>query len=577
MSGKQPTRTTSDLRLSRIGAERAVALAGTLFSAVLLVLTAIHAGPLWRDEVNTVNVAQMPTLRELWHNMPFESFPPLWPLLLRGFGALGLAGNDVAIRILGLYVGLLMLGSLWVCARWTGSRAPILAMGLLGSLPAFIFIAGGNRAYGLAACLLVLSFGAVWRLVELPTRGRILAAGLICLLYAQCVYYDVVFLAAVLAGGAAVALRRRAWKTFVALIAIGGVSAASLAIYLPIVRQGSAYVPLMQTPYFNFSLLLGKLAAAVTAHGSSEYSPHGSEFWVWFLLVLGGLAVALFTQFTRQNRTTSEPETKPAHRSADLALYCSISMVLGVAGMFAFLYRLHYLTQSWYYLQILVVCGISLDGILGANWPALRPWGLLRIGFMAVMMAHYARGGWMEAHTRRSDVDLIATILNHEASAGDFVVVNSAWEGITFQRYYHGEADWATVPPLNAHLVHRNDLVFEEMCQTNPMTSVLRDVTNALKEGHRVWMVGRMTAGTLGSPPPVCPPVRYVGYYFDYWNSQVSATILDSATSEKGWIVPVGGPVSHTENLRMAEFSGYRAGSAGSQGTNGVLARAAHD
>ena len=58
MAGKEPTQTiTSQLRLSKLGAESAVALAGTLFSATLLVLTAIHAGPLWRDEVNTVNLA----------------------------------------------------------------------------------------------------------------------------------------------------------------------------------------------------------------------------------------------------------------------------------------------------------------------------------------------------------------------------------------------------------------------------------------------------------------------------------------------------------------------------------------
>ena len=560
--------------LPKLGAESAVALAGTLFSASLLVLTAIRAGPLWRDEVNTVNVAQMPSLRELWQNMPFESFPPLWPLLLRGCKTLGMADNDVAIRILGLYVGLAILISLWLCARWMGSRAPILTVGLLGSLPAFIFIAGGNRAYGLGACLLVLSFGTVWRLVEFPSRARIFTAGLICLLYVQCVYYDAVFLAAILAGGAAVALHRRAWKTLAALVAIGATSAVSLAIYLPIVRKGSAYVPLMQLPSFSFSTLWSKLGEAVAARSSAYFNPNGPEIRVWVLLVLSGLAAALFT---RQSRTLPEPESKPARRPADLALFCSVSMVLGVAGMLAFLYRLHYLTQSWYYLQILIVCGISLDGILGANWPALRPWGLLRIGFIAAMMVHYGRAGWQEAHTRRSNVDLIAGILKLEASPGDFVVVNSAWEGITFHRYYHGAAYWATVPPVNSHLVHRNDLVFEDMCQTAPMTPVLRDIINALKEGHRVWMVGKMAPGLPGLPPPTCPPVRYVGTYFDYWNAQVSAALLDHAWWKKAWNVPAGGPVSCTENLPLTEFGGYRAGLAGPREANGRFAGAAHD
>jgi hypothetical protein len=63
-------------RLSRPGAETVAALIGTTFSAILLILTAMNAGPLWRDEVNTLNLAQMSSLKEIWNNLPFESFPP---------------------------------------------------------------------------------------------------------------------------------------------------------------------------------------------------------------------------------------------------------------------------------------------------------------------------------------------------------------------------------------------------------------------------------------------------------------------------------------------------------------------
>ena len=103
----------SPVRWPRLGAEPAVALVGTAFSALLLVLTALYAGPLWRDETNSLNVAQMPSLKELWHNLPFESFPPLWLLLLRGCCFLGLADSDAGIRVLGLYVGLFFLILLW--------------------------------------------------------------------------------------------------------------------------------------------------------------------------------------------------------------------------------------------------------------------------------------------------------------------------------------------------------------------------------------------------------------------------------------------------------------------------------
>ena len=91
---------------------------------MLLVLTAMHAGPLWRDETNTFNLAHMPSLRDIWHNLQFDSFPLLWPLLVRGCGMLGLTGGDMGIRIFGLGIGLFFLSSLWLCQRWIGDARP---------------------------------------------------------------------------------------------------------------------------------------------------------------------------------------------------------------------------------------------------------------------------------------------------------------------------------------------------------------------------------------------------------------------------------------------------------------------
>src|SRR5438552_15086594 len=165
-------------RIAKLGIETSAALIGTAFSAMLLVLTAMNAGPLWRDETGTFTLAHMPSLRDVWDNLPFDSFPLLWPLVMRELGMFGLANGDVAIRILGLGIGLFFLASLWLCQGWVGGRTPILSIALLGGLPAFIFVLGANRAYGLAGCLLVLSFGTIWRVLESPTKSRIVSAGL---------------------------------------------------------------------------------------------------------------------------------------------------------------------------------------------------------------------------------------------------------------------------------------------------------------------------------------------------------------------------------------------------------------
>src|SRR5437773_11855776 len=101
----------------------------------------------------------------------------------------------MGIRLLGLASGLCFLASLWLCQNWIGRRAPTLSIALLGGLPAFIFIVAANSAYGLAACLLVLSFGTIWRVLESPTMLRILVAGLLCVPLTKCFFYDVIVLA----------------------------------------------------------------------------------------------------------------------------------------------------------------------------------------------------------------------------------------------------------------------------------------------------------------------------------------------------------------------------------------------
>jgi len=268
--------------------------------------------------------------------------------------------------------------------------------------------------------------------------------------------------------------------------------------------------------------------------------------------------VALLLQRKRAPQTpdpVAAAGTRVPNR-ADLALFCGVSMLLGVAGLFAFLFRLHYWPESWYFIVMLCLCAISLDGLLGANWPALRPWGQLRIGFMLMVIIWNSESAWAEAHTRRSNVDLIAGVLQKNAVEGDLIVV-PVWEGITFNRYYHGPAHWVTVPPIDSHLVHRNDLVFQKMNQVEPMAPVLCDITNTLSQGQNVWLLGNMWPGRPQTPPPGQP---WVGTYIIYWTTQVSAVLLDHARREQVLEIPVGGPVCCLENLPLIRFAGYNPG-----------------
>ena len=535
-------------RPPKLGAEASAAMAGTLLVAVLLALTAMYAGPLWRDEANTANAANLPSVRELWQA---ESFPPLWTLLLRASERLGLVSGDAGIRMVGLYVGLLFLAALWLATRWMGCRGPVFSVALLGCLPAFIFTVGSNRAYGLACVFLIFSFGAIWRMLEKPSGARVFWAGFASLLFVHCVYFDVLLLAAMLAGGGVVVLRRREWKTLGILTALGVISVASLAAYPSLFHRSANNAQLFEYPSVPWSLLWNVLRDAVTARSSAEFGRNGPEIWLWLALLLAGVAAA----FAVQRRGGDE---QAVQRRADLAIFCVTTLLLGVPGMFVFLQRLHYLPQAWYFMELLCLCAIATDGLLGASWPALRPWGMIRIGFMIAVMAWGVKSAWSEGHTRRSNLDLMATALTQSASGRDLIVV-PVWEGITFNRYYHGQTRWMTVPPIESHLMHRSDLVQEKMnAELNgqePMAPVLQAITNVLQSNGTVWLIGGVSA--QGSKP-AAGSNAWLGIYLSYWKGMISTCLMGNAVQQQVLDLRVDAPLCYLEKPALLRFSGYK-------------------
>jgi hypothetical protein len=448
-----------------------------------------------------------------------------------------------------------------------------LSIALLSCLPALVFIVGADRAYGLAGCLLVLSFGAIWRLVESPTRSRIISAGVICLLFVQCVYSDIIFLGAMLVAGALVGLRQHRWEIFWAMAAIGFIGAASLFIYLPIIHRDSEYLALVRSPTFNATNIWDGLRDALGAPSSaSPNSANGPQTWIWMGLLLAAIIVAVLLQRTGARRPAEPEDHNRGNRDpSDLALFCVTSMALGIIAYTGFLLRLRFSMESWYYVEILILCAISLDGILTARWPALRPWGLLRITFLAVMITLNAGPAWAEAHTRRSNLDLAAAFLSENASPNDLIVVQDAWEGITFNRYYRGQAQWLSVPPLDSHEVHRNDLVMAKMNQADTMTPVLQSITSTLATGHNVWLLGsipfeRPKDAPPGAAPPPPPPSEmpsgwWYGAYLYWWNQQAIALLRDHAQLGKSEAFSVPGPINHFEDVSVLRFSGFNPGS----------------
>jgi alkanesulfonate monooxygenase SsuD/methylene tetrahydromethanopterin reductase-like flavin-dependent oxidoreductase (luciferase family) len=170
---------------------------------------------------------------------------------------------------------------------------------------------------------------------------------------------------------------------------------------------------------------------------------------------------------------------------------------------------------------------------------------------------------WAETHTRRSNADLIAAA-TADAGPGDLIVVLSTWEGITFDRYYHGRAIWMTVPPIDSHKVHRTDLVWQKLNERDPIRPVLEAILRVLESGHRVWVAGDAAAvkprpvSAAPPPPPGLPTGWYLGPYTQYWSATVMTCVR--TVSKEGRLVslPEPGPLNYLEDLRLLVFSGYQ-------------------
>ena len=144
----------------------------SLLAVALHIVRAQNAGGLWRDEAGAVQLANLPTIGEVFQRFPHEAFPMLFPLTVRAWTA-AFGSSDLALRLFGLIVGLTILGVLWLNARSAGT-VPLVSVALLGFHPWLLTYGDAVRGYGLGTALILLTFWAYARLVERPD-GRAVA------------------------------------------------------------------------------------------------------------------------------------------------------------------------------------------------------------------------------------------------------------------------------------------------------------------------------------------------------------------------------------------------------------------
>src|SRR6266487_4686027 len=319
----------------------------TLCAVYLHVLFFLNAGGLWRDEVDLVHLSLLPSVSQMWQNLPHDSCPILMHLVVRAWSAAGFGNTDPSLRVLGLYVGLFLLLALWL-ASWTmRNGAPLLAVTLAGLNVTMIRAGDSLRGYGLGSALAVLTLAVIWRLARRPSVATFCGAAVLAVLNVQALYQNAFLLFAACCGGFVLCAVERRWRDTLPIFALGAAAAVSLLPYVPLIAGARWYG--MYKVGFDFSSGWMQLSAA-TGYPLRIFTS------VWVALWIGALAAAISVLFWRRHRL-------PEH-ARGLILFAGTSLLLGTAGYAVFLKLSEYPTHPWHYVPLMTFSAVCLDAVL---------------------------------------------------------------------------------------------------------------------------------------------------------------------------------------------------------------------
>jgi hypothetical protein len=516
----------------------------TLCAFYLHALFFLNAGGLWRDEAAFVHLSLLPSVSEVWQNLPYDHCPILMPLAVRAWSAATSLGNtDPGLRVLGLYVGLFLLLAFWF-ASWTmRNGSPLLAVTLAGLNVTMVRAGDSLRAYGLGSALAVLTLAVIWRLACRPSLAAFSCAVAVAVLSVQSLYQNAFFVCAACCGGFVLCAVERRWRDTLSVLAVGAAAAVSLLPYIPLIIRAQDWYIICKVG-FRFSYGWKQLSLATG-------SPLTVFTWVWVALWIGALAAAISALFWHRDRF-------PEHIRG-LILFAGTSLVLAAAGFGFFLRLADFPTQPWYYVPLMAFSVVCLDAIFSTAWRWARPAAMV---LAALTISTTFLFELPAVKCRQTNVDLIAADLSAALRPNDYVIVHPWQRGVTFKRYYKAAAPWTTLPPLEDYAVHRYDLFKAKIQTKDPIAPVIDRITSTLQSGNRVWLVGNIPFDQNPLPEILPAPNNPWGWsdvpYSFHWGVQVTQFL--SAHYQRSAVVtpPSTNCINPLEDLPVVVATGWK-------------------
>jgi len=538
-----PHEKAGDTKVAHV--ERIEWILAILLSAVvlfLLVARITQAGPLWRDECDSLQLARMPRFADLLENLQYTSFPILFPASVRVYTTL-FGASDMSLRYFGLAVGIFFLGAAWFQSRSLNHEVPLLLPALIGLNVNFFTTGIWLRGYGLGSALIVLAFALTTNLLLQPSARRLAAAFLAYLASMQCLFFNGALVPAIVLAATVVLWLRGEWKWMWLLLCAAAVCGLSYLPYVWKLYFGiSTWAAVLQVPN-SFDLMARRFLAAC---GGSH--PIVTVVWLGIvaLCMVGGiwrLKLAWNTNNTRQR---------------DMLLFGLLAIPMCVLAYYGFLRLLHNVPLQRHYLALLCLIAAATT-LIAANFSPYYRLRLARMALVIMAMLALLFAPWTRISERQSNIDIIAQQLEKDGRSSDLIVVNPWSLGISFNHYYHGMNRWTTVPAMSDHRVHRYDLLRTKMMEFFPLDDVKQDIAATLKSGNRVWIVGeiRLTPPMVLAPAPD-PKFGWQSHvYVDAWSRELGAFIRRHA-GRVDLIVRKGKLVSDRENVLLLACDGWR-------------------
>ncbi len=523
--------------------EKLIAVALLSWAALLNLRFFVSAGPLWRDEANSVSQACLPGWSRVLDSLQYDSFPILYPGILRAWTSVFSPGSDLALRTMGLLTGLALLISICLVCRLFGSRTPVVVLVLVGVDPIMISEACSIRPYGLTLVALLWAFASHGMCLTRPSWRWLLVASLSSVAAVQLSYSSAFFVAAFGLAAAGSAAWQGNLRLASRLTIPGAIAALTLLPYLPVLERAGSWVVLLHyrvdwTQFF---------AAYVKEHTVVQLLA-----WIIFL------ALACFAfSFRSRGGVTSQSGVAAARYAVSAAILGLVFQVLLVQFM-------EVPPFPRYFLPMLLFVGIALQLVLER-----RPHPT-HAAFVILALLLTAWPGWTWLGLRRTNMDQVAQVLGREVRHGDLVVLSPWFLHPGFQRYYAGSADWITVPQLPPSPITRYDLFMKAMFRDDPVGGLSSRLSQTLGKGGRVWLLHQEIGYVpeRGHPPeaPSQPSTvsgeDYVRYR-SYWEREIWFLLRSCCRPQE---FPVSGSRRVWEEERLQLTLWHPVGPAGEDG-----------